>query len=146
VQETALFLCQINDGRRRGNMSIRCGVDIVDITRIQTAILNHGDTFLTRVYTSNEQKACRLKGKGEMASFAARFAAKEAVAKALGTGIGAGASFIDIEIIQDLSGSPSVLLHHDAKHTFEQMGGIELAISLSHEKTYAVAQAVLLIK
>ncbi len=127
-------------------MVIRCGVDIVEIARIQKALLRYQATFLDRVFTVMEQEICRGKGKGATASYAARFAAKEAVAKALGTGIGSGAAFTDIEIRQGPSGAPFAILYRDAKKTYEGMGGIDLSISLSHERQYAIAQAVILIE
>ncbi len=125
-------------------MGIRCGVDIVEIERIRKAVHRQGARFLDRVYTRIEQADCDARGAGSMASYAARFAAKEAVAKALGTGIGAGASFLDIEIVKDPQGAPQAVLHGDAARTFAALGGRDLAISLSHNCTTCVAQAVFL--
>ena len=63
--------------------TLRSGVDIIEVTRIDKAILRHGQRFFDRFYTSQEL----IDSDGQTPSLAARFAAKEAVAKALGTGI-----------------------------------------------------------
>jgi holo-[acyl-carrier protein] synthase len=55
------------------------GVDIVEISRIEEAIKERGDTFLKRIYTPAELECYRHK----LPSLAARFSAKEAVIKAL---------------------------------------------------------------
>lgn len=125
-------------------MGIRCGVDIVATARIERMIRRSGDRFLNRVYTASEQADCARRGNAGLYSLAVRFAAKEAVSKAFGTGIGASAAFTEIEIVQDAQGAPQVRLHGSAAQTYERLGGVEIAISLTHEKAYCVAQAVLL--
>lgn len=124
-------------------MGIRCGVDIIETARIRSAVENQGSRFLNRIFTPSEQECCSRRGASRMNSLAVRFAAKEAVSKALGTGIGSGASFLDIEIMQEPGGSPFVLLHGAAEKTFRGLDGIDMAISLSHERTFAIAQAVM---
>ena len=125
-------------------MGIRCGVDIVETARIQRLVDRLGNRFLQRVFTPEEQADCANRGKGAARSLAVRFAAKEAVSKALGTGIGPHAAWTDIEIVQDDQGAPRVLLHGPAAERYQWLEGVELAISLTHEKAYCVAQAVLL--
>ena len=125
-------------------MGIRCGVDIVETARIQRLLDRLGDRFLQRVYTEDEQAECAKRGKSAVRSLAVRFAAKEAVSKALGTGIGPNAAFTEIEIVQDDQGAPWVRLHGAASERYQQLQGLDLAISLTHEKAYCVAQAVLL--
>jgi holo-[acyl-carrier protein] synthase len=125
-------------------MGIRCGVDIIETARIRLAVERQGVRFLDRIFTPAEQECCLNRGASRMNSLAVRFAAKEAVSKALGTGIGSGASFLDIEIIQAPGGRPYVVLYGAAEKSFRRLNGIDLAISLSHERTLAVAQAVIL--
>jgi holo-[acyl-carrier protein] synthase len=74
--------------------TLRSGVDIIEVERIDNAILRHGQRFFDRFYTSQEL----IDSDGQTPSLAARFAAKEAVAKALGTGIGQVA-WKDIEVV-----------------------------------------------
>jgi holo-[acyl-carrier protein] synthase len=119
---------------------IRTGVDIVEIERINKAIVQHGERFLSRIYTLDELDYCC----GRVESLAARFAAKEAIAKALGTGgWRAGICWTDLEVARDVeSGAPSVRLHNAARHHADALALVEWSLSLSHSKTYAVAFVV----
>jgi holo-[acyl-carrier protein] synthase len=60
------------------------GVDIIEVARIDAAILRHRERFFQRFFTTQEL----IEAEGRTPALAARFAAKEAVAKALGCGIG----------------------------------------------------------
>jgi holo-[acyl-carrier protein] synthase len=123
-------------------MGIRCGMDIVELERIEKALTQ--ESFINRVYTPRERAYCEARGKAALQSFAARFCAKEAVSKALGTGIAQGVSFQDIEIVNDANGKPVVTLQNEAKRHFEAMGAKAIDISLTHSRDYAAAQAVIL--
>jgi holo-[acyl-carrier protein] synthase len=63
---------------------IRCGIDMIEIERVDRGIARLGERFLNRFFTPRERADCEDKPY----RLAARLAAKEAVAKALGTGIG----------------------------------------------------------
>ena len=63
------------------------GIDIVEIERIQKAVLRHGGVFLAKIFTRAECEYCDAMPR-PADHYAARFAVKEAVAKAFGTGIG----------------------------------------------------------
>jgi holo-[acyl-carrier protein] synthase len=113
------------------------GIDIIEIARIQRVISRWGESFLSRVYTEPELRLYRKR----LPSLAARFAGKEAVAKALGARnnrIG----WRDIEILTDASGQPSVYLHGNAQTQSNLLGLVNLAISLSHSREYAIALVV----
>jgi holo-[acyl-carrier protein] synthase len=113
------------------------GVDIVEIARIERAINRWGERFVNRVYTEAEQEFCR----GRISELAARFAAKEAVMKALGTGrreIG----WREIEILPNRRGQPLIYLHDRARSRAEELGVLELDISLSHSRELAIASVV----
>jgi len=119
---------------------LRTGVDTIEIARVQAAIDRHGDRFLSRVYTEGELADCR----GRTESLAARFAAKEAVAKALGTGIWrGGVRWFDIEVRRhSASGAPILLLHNAAGELAEELQLTEWSLSLSHDRTNAIAFVV----
>ena len=125
-------------------MRVLCGTDATRVSRIARALERNGDRFLARVFTPAEIAYCDQAGEGRLASLAARFAAKEAVAKAMGTGIAAGVALTDIEIIRDNGGAPTARLHNRARARYDELGGVSLAISLSHEGDLAIAMCVLL--
>ena len=109
------------------------GIDIVEIGRIQSAIVRSGYPFLGRVYTEAEIDIYR----GRYASLAARFAVKEAVIKALG-GFHGGA-FKDIEVLSDPAGKPIIRLYGAIRKRADAVGVKGFDISISHCREYAVA-------
>ncbi|MEK6587382.1 MAG: holo-ACP synthase [Chloroflexota bacterium] len=116
---------------------LRSGVDVVEVNRIDHAILRHGQRFFERFYTGQEL----IDSNGQTPALAARFAAKEAVAKALGTGIGQVA-WKEIEIVNGPRREPQLRLHGQAQELADSMGLTDWAISLSHTEQHAVAVAV----
>ncbi|RMG95595.1 MAG: holo-[acyl-carrier-protein] synthase [Chloroflexi bacterium] len=114
-----------------------CGVDIIEIARIERGIARHGERFLNRFFTAQEQAYCN----GRFSSLAGRFAVKEAVAKALGTGIG-DIRWVDIEVVCDGRGRPELVLHNQALTLAETLGLRHWSISLSHTNTHAIGMAV----
>lgn len=121
-------------------MVIGIGIDIIEISRIKTAI--ERGTFVRRVFTDNEAAYCLSRGVQQAASFAARFAAKEAVAKALGTGF-TGGNIKDIEVVIEAGGKPSIALYGSFAELAKQLGVSQIHISLTHARDYAAAQVVL---
>lgn len=99
-------------------MIIGIGTDIVQIQRIAEAQKQYGDKFIRRILTLSEQERLAvLSPKQQTAYLAKRYAIKEAVVKALGCGIGARASWLDIEVRNDESGAPYVVLSGRAEET-----------------------------
>ena len=131
-------------------LSVRCGTDLIKINRISMAVQRHGQLFLDRIWTRQEQADCLPDGHltaAGAASLAARFAAKEAAAKALGTGIGqAGVRWTDLAVHRAISGEPAMQLTHAALDAYRGLGGQSISISLSHENDFAMAFCVLLHK
>jgi len=99
------------------------GVDMLEVKRLETAILRHGDRFLKRVYTNRELDQI----KGNLPSLAARFAGKEAVAKALATGIGP-VSWLEIEILRGPAREPVLHLFGEAKQLAEQRKALQTKV------------------
>lgn len=108
------------------------GSDIIEVERIEESIEKHGERFLDRLFTPQEQEYC-LKYRDSARHFAGRFAAKEAIVKALGTGFGEEIGWLDIEILNDPKGKPIAKLK-------DFTGTLELTIS--HCKAYALAVAI----
>lgn len=109
------------------------GVDIVEISRIEKAIARWGDAFLQRIFTTEEIKYARQRSRPAQ-HFAVRFAAKEAVFKAVGNNPSLG--WKDILITNDTHGRPQCIIKGKTSEYIIQ-------ISLTHEKKYAVANAVI---
>lgn len=118
-------------------MNLRTGVDLIEISRVRDAIERHGERFLARMFTENEQRECG----GRVWSLAARFAAKEATSKALGLGIG-DVRWVDIEIRSDENKAPYLVLHGEGERLAKEKGLSNWAVSLSHTEEHAMAFVV----
>jgi holo-[acyl-carrier protein] synthase len=121
---------------------ITTGVDMVYIPRVENALKRYSTRFIERVFTTREVAASR----GYPHELAARFAAKEAVAKALGVGMRVmspfGVKWHEVETLRDRLGKPLVVLSGRAAERAQELGLTEWAISLSHEREYAIAFVV----
>ena len=118
-------------------MNLRSGIDTIEISRLDSIQPSIRKRFITRVFTRNE--ITQAQGRTELLT--GLFAAKEAVSKALGTGIGK-VSWRDIEILHLPSGQPVVQLHGQAKIVADDLGLASWSVSISHDRTKAVAVAV----
>jgi holo-[acyl-carrier protein] synthase len=115
---------------------------MIEISRIAQTLARFGDRFCKRVYTPGEIVYCRSKRRAAE-SFAARFSAKEAAAKALGTGIQAGVGWLDIEVIREPSGRPTLQFHGRAREIARRLRVSRALVSLSHTGTLAFAEVLL---
>jgi holo-[acyl-carrier protein] synthase len=116
------------------------GVDLIEIDRIGRSASRWGDKFLTYVYTPAEIAYCR----GRAPELAARYAAKEAAGKALGSGVGWGAKvwWVDIEVVTDAHGRPSLRLHRVAAARAERLKWKHVSLTLTHARDLAMAMVV----
>jgi len=121
---------------------MKCGTDIIEISRIKESIEKYGETFINKIYSSREIEYCEKKGQVKYQHYAARFASKEAVAKMFGTGFNGSFEWKDIEVINDNLGKPQIELSNGAKKIFEEEKLEKIDISLSHCKEYAVAMVI----
>ena len=113
-------------------MLIGTGVDITEVRRIRQAVEKWGEDFLGRIFTKTEIENAKTKTSFYQ-HLAGRFAAKEAIFKAVGDN---RLSWQDIQIHNDQAGKPvCIFLNGRGKD-------INVHISISHVKTYAVANAV----
>jgi holo-[acyl-carrier protein] synthase len=117
---------------------LRCGIDLIEIQRVEEGVARLGERFLDRFFTPGERQDCADKPY----RLAARLAAKEAVAKALGTGIG-DVKWIEIEIrCNNPRHRPTLYLYGAAAQFAQEMGLTQWDVSLTHTKDYASAVAV----
>lgn len=123
-------------------MLVGTGIDMVEISRIASAVERYGDRFLRRVFTPGEIAYCHRK-KNCAESFAARFAAKEAGAKALGTGIQHGVTWTEIEVRRHSGQRPTLHFSGRALSRANRMGVKHVSLSLTHSQTVAMASVQL---
>jgi holo-[acyl-carrier protein] synthase len=124
------------------NHVIGHGVDLVDVSRIEKSVREHGERFLARCFTKGERAYAASNAKREYEHLAARFAAKEAVLKALGTGWSRGIAWTDVEVVRAPSGEPGVKLGGVAARIATERGMTRWLISLSHTDTHAIASVI----
>ena len=123
-------------------MKIRCGTDIIEISRIRKSIDELGETFKNKVFTQKEIEYCESKGKQKYQHYAARFAAKEAAFKAISKMLDDKYELCwkDYEVLNDENGRPSININS----TKIQIEDVDL--SLSHCKEYATAVVVVIVE
>ena len=120
---------------------IGIGTDIVECDRIGQMLQKHGDTFLQRVFTSDEIAYCSRHQIPDQ-HYAGRWAAKEAVLKVLGTGWAKGIQWTDVEVVRDAAGAPSIRLENRAAEIAKELKIRSVLISISHCKAFATAFAI----
>lgn len=122
-------------------LKVSCGVDIIEVSRIQECIENMQEKFLHKIYTPLEIEYCKSKNKMMYQHFAARFAAKEAIFKAISNTLENKyeIAWTDVEILNDENGRPYVHFINE-KYFIEQID-----VSISHLKEYAIANCVIVI-
>lgn len=119
-------------------MKIKCGTDIIEVSRIKESIEKLGEKFLNKIYTQKEIEYCLSKNNMKYQHFAARFAAKEAIFKAISSLLKNKyeIKWTDVEVINDENGRPYV-------HFLNNIYNIEqIDISISHLKEYAIATCI----
>ena len=117
------------------------GIDVVDLRRMERLHGRYGEAFIRRFCREGEWQ--ERQGGALIEHIGGLFAAKEAVMKALGTGWAEGLAFRQIEVVRLPSGAPTIRLHQDAEQRARDMGAESIHISITHERTYAAAVAIL---
>ena len=123
-------------------MGAGIGVDMLEIARMERVIARR-PSFVTRVFTEEERAYCDARAR-PAEHYAARWAAREAVVKALGTGFSGGIGLRDVSVRNDEAGRPQAVLTGRALEVARERGVREVALSLSHTREVAVANAVML--
>jgi DNA repair protein RecO (recombination protein O) len=126
----------------RWRMSLAIGTDLVEVARVERIWHRQGERFCRRILTPEECERC-LALREPWRFLAKRFAAKEAIAKCLGVGIGTQLGWQDIQIGNTAAGEPQVCLSPRGQALAARRGGQRVLLSLSDERAYALAFAVL---
>ena len=115
------------------------GIDIVEIDRIHHVVEKWTEKFLQRVFTDKEIDYCRSRVNAAQ-HFAARFAAKEAFAKATAMGWTDKFRWKDVEVENEFTGQPRLVLHGAMA---EEFAACDFHLSLSHTHLSAAAVVVM---
>ncbi len=113
------------------------GIDGVEVGRMKRRLAEE-DGLRETLFTEGEIAYCEGR-RFSAQNYAARFAAKEAFLKALGTGWRHGIAFREIEIVNDMQGKPSCVLHGQARKLADEFGIAAIQVSLSHIQELATA-------
>ncbi len=122
--------------------SARCGVDSVDIARIERLLAETPSEELGKLFSAQELQNAG-DGPGRAASLAARFAAKEACTKLFPREAALGSiGPVDFSVSRDGYGAPIVELSEAAQLALGRNRLKSISLSLSHDKTQATAMAL----
>lgn len=124
-------------------MIIGIGVDIIEISRLENALSDHGDRLRDRVFTKKEIEYCLAAGR-QAERYATRFAAKEAARKAFGGARPLEAlGWQEVEIISSAEGAPQLHFHGRAAELMAELKVTRTHVSMSHAREQAVAMVIL---
>jgi KDO2-lipid IV(A) lauroyltransferase len=120
----------------------RCGVDTVQIARIERLLAQTAPADLG-AYFSAQELADAGDGPGRAASLAARFAAKEACTKLFPREAALGAvGPVDFSVVRDGYGAPAVALSDAAQRALGHNRLASIKLSLTHDRQQATAMAM----
>lgn len=123
-------------------LTLRVGIDLVDVEDVEESIRVHSERYLRRVFTSCELRECTTSGGGADAGrLAQRFAAKEAAMKVLRAGDEA-LPWQTIGVSAGRGVSASLRLTGAAVELACARGIEAFDVSLTHEGPFAAAVVV----
>jgi KDO2-lipid IV(A) lauroyltransferase len=119
-----------------------CGIDSVDIARIERLLAETPAVDLARLFSAQEIEDSGT-GPGRAASLAARFAAKEACVKLFPREAALGKiAAADFSVTRDNYGAPQVELSADARALLDRYRLESIGLSLTHDRERASAVAL----
>jgi len=119
----------------------RCGLDTVEIARVERLLQGKAPEELTRLF-SQPELADAGDGPGRIASLAARFAAKEACCKLFPRETSLGIiTPADFAVERDAYGAPNVRVSFNAQTVLDRHRVAAIRVSLTHTETSASAIA-----
>ena len=122
---------------------VAIGVDHVVIDDIAASLARFGRGYEHRIITDAERTIAANRTPAAYLGFlAGRFAGKEAIVKALRYPHSRPLAWTDIEILAHEEGWPLVTLHGPAHQHAQAQGFSDVAVSISHEGTVAIAVAI----
>ena len=119
----------------------RCGIDTVEVERVERLLQDRTDEELTRLFSASEL-AYASTGAGRAASLAGRFAAKEACCKLFPRETALGViTPSDFSVDPDAYGAPRVQCSPGAEAVLNRHRVQDIRLSLTHTETSATAIA-----
>jgi holo-[acyl-carrier protein] synthase len=119
---------------------IGLGTEIVECTRVAAMIEEHGERFLSRVYTSEEIRWAQTR-KNTTEAYSALWAAKEAVFKCLRVAGRAGNPWAQVEI-EHTNDSPRVKVLGALRQRMMEAGITVVLVTMGFSRHYATATAI----
>jgi len=121
---------------------MKVGIDLVEIERFKKYIYN--ENFLNRVFTISEIEHIKSVSSTQfqLERMAGKFAAKEAVLKMLGVGVGNGVTWLEVEILPNEWGKPTLAVSGAARKMLNSLGLKNADVSISHTSSLATAICV----
>lgn len=124
------------------NASSRCGIDTVEIARIERLLAQTPAADLRKLFSAQEL-ADSGEGPGRAASLAARFAAKEACVKLFPRELALGQiELADFSVARDNYGAPRAVLSPVAQAVLARHRLCGITLSLTHDRMSASAVAL----
>jgi len=114
------------------------GIDLIEVKRIKKAMKREG--FLERYFTENEIMMFEEHHMNPL-KVAGNFCTKEAIVKMFGTGF-RNIRLIDIEVLRDDLGKPTVHLQHRATELSSRLRIDYVHVSISNTADYVTAVAI----
>ena len=125
-----------------GAAANRCGIDSVEIARIERLLRETPADGLTAFFSAQEL-ADAGEGPGRAASLAARFAAKESCVKLFPRELALGqVELTDFSVARDSYGAPQLVCNANAQYLLDRHRIAAIRISLTHDRTSASAVAL----
>jgi len=130
-------------GTAAAKQPTRCGIDRVELARMERLLSDTPGEDLQRLFTAKE--LADSEGPGRTASLAARFAAKEACAKIFPRELALGQfESTDFSVERDPYGAPQVRVAPRAQSVLDRHRIRDITVSLTHDRTAASAVALAL--
>jgi holo-[acyl-carrier protein] synthase len=117
-------------------MSLRVGMDLVDVRDVEESLAQFGDRYLQRVFTTREVAACA--DGADARRLAACFAAKEATLKSIAAD-GDAVDWRSIELLLGPASDPAVELSGASADLAARTGIVRLSVSVGTTRSYAAA-------
>ena len=130
-----MFIDYTHDGTVKG-----VGIDITDIRRYRK-MSSDKQNHLSQKILTDEELLDYINSHDHPLFLAKIFCAKESIVKSIGTGF-TGIGLKDIQIKNDPSGKPVVLLSPKASEIAKEKLILGIQISITHEKNYVTCIAI----